>query len=45
MDIILGWKHNGALATTFRIQSDTTSAIGTSGPNVGQSTGWKCGPH
>lgn len=45
MDIIVGWKHNGDLATTFRIQSDEASAKGTSGPNINQSTGWKCGTH
>lgn len=45
MDIIIGWKHNGELATTFRIQSDESSAAGTSGPNVNQHTGWKCGTH
>jgi len=45
MDFIIGWKHNGDLAITFRIQSDQTSAAGTYGPNVNQHMGWKCGTH
>ena len=40
-----GWKKNGDLAITFRIQNDTSSAAGTYGKNVGQAQRWACGTH
>lgn len=41
----LGWKLNGRIALLLRIQSDTTSAAGASGPNYGQATGFDYGTH
>jgi len=41
----IGWKLNGRLGLTFRIQSDATSAAGSSGPNFGQATGFNYGTH
>lgn len=38
-----GYKINGQLAITFRIQSDESSEDGTFGGNVGQAKGWRCG--
>lgn len=40
-----GWKLNGRLAILFRIQSDSSSAQGTTGPNLGQATGFNYGTH
>ena len=40
-----GWKLNGRLTVTFRIQSDASSAAGTTGPNYGQATGFDYGTH
>lgn len=40
-----GWKLNGRLAILFRIQSDRSSAVGTSGPNIGQASGFEYGTH
>ena len=41
----IGWKLNGRLALTIRIQSDATSAAGDSGPNYEQATGFDYGTH
>ena len=41
----IGWKINGRFAMTFRIQSDESSAKGTTGPNYGQATGFNYGTH
>lgn len=41
----IGWKLNGRIALLFRIQSDATSAAGSSGPNYGQATGFEYGTH
>lgn len=41
----LGWKLNGRIALLLRIQSDVTSAAGSSGPNYGQATGFNYGTH
>lgn len=40
-----GWKLNGqvALFPRFRIQSDKSAATGTTGPNIGQASGWNEG--
>lgn len=40
-----GWKLNGRIAVLLRIQSDATSAAGSSGPNYGQSGGFEYGTH
>jgi hypothetical protein len=40
-----GWKLNGRIAVLLRIQSDATSAAGSSGPNFGQATGFDFGTH
>ena len=39
-----GWKLNGNLAVTLRIQSDLDAATGHQFPNVGQALGWADGP-
>ena len=41
----LGWKANGRLAMLFRVQTDTSAAIGMDGPNTGQATGFNDGTH
>jgi|WetSurMetagenome_2_1015567.scaffolds.fasta_scaffold173659_3 hypothetical protein len=41
----LGWKLNGRLSVTFRIQGDAASASGVTGPNIGQAQGFDYGPH
>ena len=41
----IGWKLNGRLALSIRIQSDASSAAGSSGPNYGQATGFNYGTH
>lgn len=41
----IGWKLNGRIALLLRIQSDATSAAGSSGPNYGQATGFNYGTH
>lgn len=40
-----GWKLNGRIALLLRIQSDATSAAGSSGPNYGQASGFDYGTH
>lgn len=40
----VGYKLNGTLGATFRVQSDASSARGTHGPNYGQPGGWWRGP-
>lgn len=39
-----GWKLNGNLAVTLRIQSDLDAATGHQFPNSGQALGWADGP-
>lgn len=41
----IGWKLNGRLGLLLRIQSDETSAAGSTGPNYDQSTGFEYGTH
>jgi hypothetical protein len=41
----IGWKLNGRFAILFRVQTDTSAAAGTSGPNYGQSPGYEYGTH
>lgn len=41
----IGWKLNGRFAFILRIQSDETSAAGSSSPNTGQATGFNYGTH
>lgn len=41
----IGWKLNGRFGLTLRIQSDASSAAGSSGPNFGQATGFSYGTH
>lgn len=45
LQIGAGWKLNGRLAILVRIQSDAASAAGSTGPNLGQATGFEFGPH
>lgn len=45
LQVGLGWKLNGRIALLLRIQSDATSAAGSSGPNYGQATGFNYGTH
>lgn len=40
-----GWKLNGRIAVLFRVQSDESSAAGSSGPNYGQARGFDYGTH
>lgn len=40
-----GWKLNGRAGLTLRIQSDASSAAGSSGPNFGQASGFDFGTH
>lgn len=40
-----GWKLNGRFAATLRVQSDASSAAGSTGPNYGQATGFEYGTH
>lgn len=40
-----GWKLNGRIAVLLRVQSDASSAAGSSGPNYGQATGFNYGTH
>jgi hypothetical protein len=39
----VGYKLNGRLGLTLRVQSDESAARGTHGPNLGQATGWARG--
>ncbi len=39
----IGWKLNGRLALTLRIQSDTSGESGMDFPNPGQAKGWEYG--
>jgi hypothetical protein len=39
----LGWKANGRMAITFRVQTDKEAATGVLGPNYGQATAWDRG--
>lgn len=41
----LGYKLNGRLGITLRVQSDSSSAAGVTGPNLGQASGFNYGPH
>lgn len=41
----IGYKLNGRLGLPFRFQSDASAAAGTTGPNLGQATGFNYGPH
>ena len=45
LQVGVGWKLNGRIALLLRIQSDATSAAGSSGPNYGQATGFNYGTH
>lgn len=45
LQIGAGWKINGRFALIARVQSDASSAAGTTGPNVGQATGFDYGTH
>ena len=38
-----GWKRNGQFGVNFRVQSDSSAAAGTTGPNFGQAVGWSEG--
>jgi hypothetical protein len=40
-----GWALNGRLKLLLRVQSDASSAAGSSGPNTGQATGFGYGTH
>jgi hypothetical protein len=40
-----GYKLNGRLTITLRIQNDASAAAGVTGPNVGQATGFNYGTH
>lgn len=40
----VGWKLNGRLALSLRVQSDLDGAAGHSGANYGQAVGWQDGP-
>lgn len=40
-----GWKLNGRFAILFRVQTDDSAALGTSGPNYGQASGYEYGTH
>ncbi len=40
-----GWKLNGRIALLLRVQSDASSAAGSSGPNYGQASGFDYGTH
>lgn len=40
-----GFKLNGRFALLLRVQSDASSAAGTTGPNFGQATGFNYGTH
>ena len=41
----IGWKLNGRITVTMRIQSDKTSEEGVTGPNYGQAKGFNYGTH
>lgn len=45
LQIGLGRKLNGQIATTWRISGDEASADGVYGANHGQAQGYACGPH
>lgn len=45
LQVGIGWKLNGRIAILLRIQSDATSAAGSSGPNYGQAQGFEYGTH
>lgn len=45
LQVGVGWKLNGRIALLLRIQSDASSAAGSSGPNYGQATGFEYGTH
>lgn len=45
LQIGAGWKLNGRIALLVRVQSDASSAAGSSGPNYGQATGFEYGTH
>lgn len=40
----LGYKLNGRITITCRVQSDDTAERGVNGPNWGQAKGWDPGP-
>lgn len=41
----IGWKLNGRITVTLRVQSDATSAAGSAGQNYGQAQGFEFGTH
>ena len=41
----IGWKLNGRITITLRVQSDKASAAGDSGQNTGQAQGFEYGTH
>lgn len=41
----IGYKLSGVLGANFRLQTDDSSAAGTTGPNYGQERGWWDGTH
>jgi len=41
----IGFKLNGRFSITFRIQGDASSAVGVTGANFGQATGFNYGTH
>lgn len=45
LQVGLGWKLNGRITVTIRVQSDASSAAGSTGPNYGQATGFDYGTH
>lgn len=45
LQFCVGFKLNGRSALSIRIQSDASSAAGSSGPNYGQAAGFNYGTH
>ena len=45
LQFCVGFKLNGRAALSIRIQSDASSAAGSSGPNYGQAAGFNYGTH
>lgn len=45
LQIGAGWKVNGRIAITLRLQSDASAAAGVTGPNTGQAVGLLPGNH
>ena len=41
----IGWKLNGRIGLPFRFQSDTSSAAGVTGANLGQAQAFSYGSH